>query len=64
MVGELTPDVGNLNVVNVVVTEHLLGNLSARHTVREGHLRILRKDRLQASLHDVTHDTYDTHQDD
>ena len=54
VIGKLTRNMGNLYIVDIVVTQHLGGHLGTGHTAREWHLRIFGKDRLQASLNDIS----------
>ena len=62
MVGKHTLDMGNLHIVDIMVAQHLLGHLGACHIAGERHLRIFRKDMLQASLNDISHNTDYDHQ--
>ena len=56
MVGEVSAHVRHLHVVDVVVAQHLLGDLGAGQPAGELHLRILLEHRLQARLHDEPDD--------
>ena len=57
VVGELSGDMGNLDVVDAVVAQHLLGDLGTREAACEGNFRVLSEDRLQAGLHAESDDS-------
>ena len=56
VVGEVSPDVGDLHVVDVVLAQHLLGDLGAGQPAGELNLRVFLEDRLQTRLDDVSGD--------
>ena len=54
MVGQAAFDAGDLDIVDAVFTQHLLGDLGAGQAGRQGYLGVFRKPALQGLLDDET----------
>ena len=53
VVGQLSADVGDLHIVDLVVAQHLFGDFRTGESAGERHFGVFFEDVLQAGLHDV-----------
>ena len=62
MVGELSLDAGDRDVINAVVVQHLLGDLGSGESTRRKHFRVLGENTFQAPLDDKSDKSDDDNQ--
>jgi hypothetical protein len=53
VVGQLSADVGDLHIVDLIVAQHLFGDFRTGESAGERHFGVFFEDVLQAGLHDV-----------
>ena len=58
VVGEMSLHTGNLDIVDAIVAQHLLGHVAACHATANGYLGIFLELVVQVGLHDIAEQGY------
>lgn len=53
VVGQVTFDAGELDIIDAIVAQHLLGHVATGHATADGYLGIFLELAVQVGLHDV-----------
>ena len=53
VVGQVTFDAGDLDIVDAIVAQHLLGHVATGHATADGYLGIFLELAVQVGLHDI-----------